>query len=230
MDGAMPERLYVPLTSQSVCATRPWGGIRVSLIVCALCMLINGCEVYDEPIEAERSKDSAKHNSTSKLGPDPFARPETTRRIKFVESYETGLKRASDEGKPMLVVFRASWCRFSSELPHTTLADPQVVSMSGKFICVLVDADRDAAVCRAMGVKAFPTIQLISTNGQELERMSGEMTTPELRTLLREAIQEINVARGVRKKRSVLIRFVRLEITRVIFHRQHCLYETSAVS
>jgi hypothetical protein len=93
--------------------------------------------------------------------------------IEYVEGFDSGLRRAAEDGRPLLTVCRAAWCRWSTELAQGVLADPRVVTLSRRFVCVAVDADRDAATCRRFGVDRFPTVILCDASGTEQFRTSG---------------------------------------------------------
>lgn len=114
--------------------------------------------------------------------------------IEFVSGYEAGLKRATAEQKPLLLVFRAGWCRFSVEMIQRTLLDPQVVGLSRRSVCVLVDADRDAATCRHFGVKAFPTLIVMPPDGGEQFRTTGRPTAAALAAALEKALTQPHIA------------------------------------
>jgi hypothetical protein len=99
--------------------------------------------------------------------------PATAPAIDYVDGFDAGSRRASESGQPMLVVFRAAWCRWSGELVQGAVADPAVVRLSRRFVCVAVDADRHADACRKFGVNAFPTVILLDADGTERFRATG---------------------------------------------------------
>jgi hypothetical protein len=53
------------------------------------------------------------------------------------------------------------------------VADPRVVDLARRFVCVAVDADRDAATCREFEVTAFPTVILLDCAREERFRATG---------------------------------------------------------
>ena len=114
--------------------------------------------------------------------------------IEYVSGYEAGRKRAAAERKPLLIVFRASWCRFSGELTQRTLADERVVGLARRSICVMVDADRDADVCRQFGVKAFPTLLILPPDGGEPVRKTGRPSAASLAAALEKALATPHIA------------------------------------
>jgi thiol:disulfide interchange protein len=114
--------------------------------------------------------------------------------IEYVSGYEAGLKRATAEQKPLLLVFRAGWCRFSAEMTQRTLLDPQVVGLSRRSVCVMIDADRDADTCRHFGVKAFPTLIVVPPDGGERFRTTGRPTAATLAAALEKALEQPHIA------------------------------------
>ncbi len=116
--------------------------------------------------------------------------------IEFVEGFEAGARRASTTGLPMLVVFRARWCRWSAELAAAAAADPHIVALSRRFVCVTVDADRDAATCREFGVEAFPTVLLVEADGSECHRAVGAAAADSLAQAM-EGVLEHGPRRGM---------------------------------
>lgn len=92
--------------------------------------------------------------------------------------------RAESEGRPLLILFRASWCRHSAEMARSMLLDPQIVRRSRRFICVSVDADRDRRICDAYGVSGFPTLLVVAADGTEIARHVGAMPPERMASML----------------------------------------------
>lgn len=56
--------------------------------------------------------------------------------------YDTGIKKAKEEGKKIFVEFTAKWCGWCKKMHATTFVDPEVVElMNTYFIAVSVDGD-----------------------------------------------------------------------------------------
>jgi len=110
--------------------------------------------------------------------------------IEYVEGYEAGSRRALDARLPMLVVFRAAWCQWSTEFVQTAVADRGLVELTRRFVCVAVDADRDATTCREFGVQAFPTVILLDADRRERFRGTGSSATAELATAMRDLLAD----------------------------------------
>jgi thioredoxin-like negative regulator of GroEL len=120
------------------------------------------------------------------------SKPEIVRgRLRFIEGYEAGYAAAAEQKKPMLLFFTASWCHFCHQLAADAFNDATVVNLSERFVCVLIDADREPQVCAYFGVRSYPTIQFVSARGQLLNRMVGKRPGRELSRQMHAALQTL---------------------------------------
>jgi uncharacterized protein YyaL (SSP411 family) len=111
--------------------------------------------------------------------------------LKFVEGYQQGYAVAVRERKPMMLFFTASWCKYCHQMADEAFTHPQVVRLSGQFVCVLVDADHEGDVCRQFGVGSYPTIQFLSPRGVPLARVVGKQPGPQIMTAMESALQHV---------------------------------------
>ena len=154
-----------------------------ALLVTATLVAAGGCSVRDE--QALTGGDARWWSATGAgssgrdlIGGDS-ATAAGTSVIDYVDGFEAGSKRATD-GLPMLIVFRAAWCRWSGELVQAVVADPQVMEQSRRFVCVTIDADRHVATCCEFKVRAFPTVILLDANRVEQFRATGATAVADL--------------------------------------------------
>ncbi|MBM4022382.1 MAG: thioredoxin family protein [Planctomycetes bacterium] len=149
-----------------------------------------GCEMRDEEVRsgpppawpatvARRLSDDI---STTRSRPQSGSGPE------WVDGFAAGSRRAAEAGLPMLLVFRAGWCRWSGDLVGTAAADGRMVATTGRLVCVSIDADREATICRSFGVHAFPTLVALDVEGRERFRATGAAARHGLATALAAAI------------------------------------------
>ena len=61
-------------------------------------------------------------------------------------------------------------------------------------MCVLLDADRDADACRALGVRAFPTVLVQTAEGAEAARLTGRADAATLAVTLEQAFEPRRLA------------------------------------
>jgi len=143
-----------------------------------------GFEIHDEAVE------SAAPRAVRLTSP----MPDQGNAIEYVEGYEAGLRRAAAENRPLLVVFRAGWCHWCAEFAQGTLVDRRLVGLSRQFVCVMVDADRQAADCRRFGVKEFPTVVVATVAEGECRRWKGCPSADELLSAMADALPAARMA------------------------------------
>lgn len=149
-----------------------WGAAALGTVGLAA-TLAGGCDVRDEPVAtvADTALWPAASPGQPPVPRDGAAGPAT--QVEYVEGYESAARRAAAEGRPLLLVFGASWCRWSGELARGPLTDRHVVERSRDFVCVFVDADREPKTCGSFGVDAFPTVIVVDADGHERFRATG---------------------------------------------------------
>jgi thiol-disulfide isomerase/thioredoxin len=148
----------------------------------------------DEPIIPDAWRAGAT-TRTQPVTPEPPAPPTRAARgkLRFVDGFERGYAVAKGTSKPMLLFFTAEWCHYCHQMADEAFSNPQVVRLSENFVCVLVDADREAQVCKQFKVTGYPTIQFLSPRGIPLERLVGKKPGHQLMIAMQAALQ--NVAR-----------------------------------
>jgi hypothetical protein len=140
--------------------------------------LVIGCDIHDEPVRPAAATTNQLLRADTPLLEDmlkrgsagPTIKPST---LEYVDGFDAGLKRAATESKPLLVICRAAWCRWSADMTQGTLADPRIIRLASRFVCVMIDADRHADTCRGLGVTAFPTVIVLTSAGEEKLRSVG---------------------------------------------------------
>ncbi len=147
--------------------------------------LVLGCDIQDEPVRPAAATTDQLLRADTPLLVDMLNRDSAAPAIKpttleYVDGFDAGLKRAATEAKPLLVICRAAWCRWSAEMTQGTLADPRIIQLATRFVCVMIDADRHAETCRGLGVTAFPTVIVLTSTGDEKLRTVGRPGTEKL--------------------------------------------------
>ncbi len=170
---------------------------RVGLATTVLGALLlgTGCEIRDEQVQSG----SVQVNARRLLPPSnktdgQIVNHDAPTTIEYVEGYRAGLERAAASGKPLVIICRASWCRWCAGLSQGILADPEVIQRSSRCVCVTLDADRDAETCQRLGVRGFPTVILQTPAGREVKRLTGRSEVRTLAAAIDEATARIAAA------------------------------------
>lgn len=165
------------LTRRSTMFVRSFQLIHAALLSMTLAAF-SGCDSAAPPSAAAPNGATA---STLRAGAGP----------QFVHGFEVGLRQAVSENRPMLVFFTAQWCHYCHEMADQVFTDPQIVQLSERFVCVVVDADAETAVCDQFDVRAFPTLQFFSPQGVPLKRLVGKKEAAMLAYEMRSTLQAI---------------------------------------
>lgn len=90
----------------------------------------------------------------------------------------SGIYESSQTGKPVIMVFHATWCP-SCRRYRAIFKDPGVVALSKNFVMVLVDVDKDKTVNGAFSPDGtyVPRTIFLSSQGDVLKKYVGKDKT-----------------------------------------------------
>jgi len=153
------------------------------VVLATLLAAAAGCSVRDERVvgsgDATWWSTATSESPGGLIGGSP-ARVPASATIEYEEGFAAAARRAAEMRAPTLLVFRATWCRWSSDLLSAAEADPRIVARARHCVCVAVDADRDADTCTRFAVRAFPTVILLGADGDERFRGTGSSAIGQL--------------------------------------------------
>jgi thioredoxin 1 len=107
---------------------------------------------------------------------DETALPEST--IPWREDYAAALEESKSSGKPVLVVFSASWCPPCKTMKREVWPDAEVAAaVESGFVPMYVDVDlkQYGPVVQRYNVRGIPSILILDGEGQVL-RQAGSMS------------------------------------------------------
>lgn len=87
--------------------------------------------------------------------------------------YDTGLRLANENNKPVLIDFYTDWCYYCDVMDENTYSDQQVIEKSKDFVCVNVDGDVRQDLVASYGITGYPTTVFLDPDGTEVKRVNG---------------------------------------------------------
>lgn len=114
-----------------------------------------------------------------------------TQGMPFVIGYEAGQAQAQSAGKPMLVFVTSQHCHWCEKLAEDCFRDPAVRVLMDRFVCVLVDGQREPDIARRLGARAYPHLVLQSADGAPLGQRTGYANPAQLGQDLEDALVKL---------------------------------------
>lgn len=106
----------------------------------------------------------------------------------MVNDVEGAFRKASTEGRPIMMDFYADWCVACVELDKKTYNQPEILARARKFVSLKMDFTRQSDWTRQMaekyGVMGMPTVIFFDPDGSELDRFVGYKNPKELAVVM----------------------------------------------
>lgn len=113
----------------------------------------------------------------------------------LINAEEEGFALAAAESKPIMIDFYADWCAACKELDENTYNQPEVVSLSQRFVNIKMDFTRantgswEKQMREKYRIVGMPTVILLKSDGTEITRFMGFKKAKDLLPLLEHALQ-----------------------------------------
>jgi len=111
--------------------------------------------------------------------------------VAWSEDYDSAVKQARLENKPVLIAFHAGWCPPCNQMKRTTYHDPQVIKTAEQFITIMVDTDRQGTIAEQFGVSGIPAYVITAPDGKIIGSFVGYFNPDEFVSELTAALRKI---------------------------------------
>ena len=111
---------------------------------------------------------------------------------KFGTNYETALATAKKEGKPIILVFSATWCPPCQSMKKAVYPSAEVKPLHDKFVWAYLDVDdtENAKAATKYGVEGIPHVQFLSSEVKNIDKVVGGLPPAEFAATLSKVLQE----------------------------------------
>ena len=119
----------------------------------------------------------------------------------FTGTFKEVPTRAEAEKKPVMVDFITDWCRWCDTLDANTYSDTKVTEfVHANVVPFKIDAEKGEGieVAKKYKVNGFPTILLITSKGEEIDRLLGYMPPDKFLETLGNYLKGVNTISGLK--------------------------------
>lgn len=93
--------------------------------------------------------------------------------LHFRSDFQSLLDSSAQSHEPILIEFYTDWCTWCKVLQDSTLPDGYVQKFLKNFELGKINAEVDTNVAKKYGVRSYPTVLLLKSNGEEIDREIG---------------------------------------------------------
>ncbi len=113
--------------------------------------------------------------------------------VRWRHDYAAACREAKETSRPMLLDFGTAGCSWCRKLDSTTFRSPAIARLLGeRLIPVKVDAEENPRLAQTLGVQAFPTLIIASSEGKVISRHEGYVDAGELQPILDRALSKMS--------------------------------------
>jgi len=140
---------------------------------------------------------------SSKNAPAPRT-AQSAQPIQWFHDLPSAHRASMATGRPMLIVFGASWCTYCRKLEAEVLAQPVLSKfINTNFIAVHLDFEKDRRIAQVLEVKSLPTSVILNPEADLLGTIEGYVKAREYAEVLKESIE---FQRTLQSDRAIALR------------------------
>ena len=136
-----------------------------------------------------RAVDVGVTRVAEKAKADPFAEdrlvPRSEKPVVFLHDYEEALALAKKEDKRVVIDFVTTWCGPCKIMDQLVYSSQPIYEKSEDVIFLKLDGDDERELNKQYQIKAYPTVILLDSDGQEIRRRSGYQSVSKLLEFLK---------------------------------------------
>jgi len=91
--------------------------------------------------------------------------------INWAANFDEASKMAKSQNKNMIVDFYTDWCKWCKKMADSTFTDTSVIRFSMDYVFFRTNAEKDTALAEKYKVNGYPTVILVNSSGQEIDRL-----------------------------------------------------------
>ncbi len=95
------------------------------------------------------------------------------------DDFDAALALAAETGKPVFVDMYADWCGPCRMLSEDYFSRDDYKEVLSQCVLVKINTDNNQALASQYGIQSIPTLILLDSQGNELDRITGVMGSPE---------------------------------------------------
>lgn len=113
-------------------------------------------------------------------------------KISWLTDLPPALAKAKETGRPIMIDFYADWCGPCKMLDAQTYSDDRVAEASTNLVMVRIDVDRNQLLASRYRVESIPTIVVLNSEGNEMNREVGFVRVEPMLAMMERATAKKN--------------------------------------
>ncbi len=120
--------------------------------------------------------------------------------ISWASSLENAFQIASEKDQPVIVEFWSEECKWCERLQDSTFTHQSVIDLARNMVFVKAEAKEDTIVGLRYRIAGFPTVILMNSSGEEIDRIYGYLPPEEFVSTIQDYLQGKNTLEDFKKR------------------------------